>query len=68
MPSKWIHLYSIPKNERNFWNWKCSIKKKEIISLRDLLYGKSILSIALSPNDNPMSCVKRLDTYKEPPL
>ena len=43
MPSKWIHLYSIPKNERTSSNWKCSIKKKEIISLRDLLYGKSII-------------------------
>ena len=30
--------------------------------------GRVLLSIALSPNDNPMSCVKRLDTYKEPPL
>ena len=29
--------------------------------------GRVLMSIALSPNDNPVSGCKRLDTYKEPP-
>ncbi|EGR29195.1 hypothetical protein IMG5_161110 [Ichthyophthirius multifiliis] len=67
MPFKWFHLYGIPLSERpNNFDQIIAGRVKQIEG--SAYFGRVLLSLSLSPNENAQSEVQPLAVYKEPPL